>query len=78
MCGCVSGNHWATGNDEWLCYGPPGDPSCPGALPNIGEGCSTQGVQCSYLEDCEFPPYSTVLCRAGAWQEGDRGTPCVL
>jgi hypothetical protein len=77
MCSCVAGNHWATSAEQWLCYGPPDDPSCPALLPNIGEGCSTQGVQCSYVEDCEFPPYSTVFCYDGAWEEGTRGTPCL-
>jgi hypothetical protein len=78
-CACVSGTHWATdGTDAWLCYGPPRDAQCPAALPNVGEGCSTAGVQCSYLEDCEFPPYSTVFCREGAWEAGERGTPCNL
>lgn len=78
QCSCVSGSHWATGTDQWLCYGPPNNPQCPETLPNIGEGCSTPGVQCSYIEDCEFPPYSTVFCRLGAWEEGQRGTPCNL
>lgn len=77
-CRCVNGQHWATHNDGWLCYGPPRDPQCPQALPNIGEGCSTPGVQCSYWEDCEFPPYSTVFCYSGAWEEADRGAPCEL
>jgi hypothetical protein len=78
LCACVSGHHWAAGTDEWLCYGPPRDPNCPRSLPNIGEGCSTPGVQCSYIEDCELPPYSTVFCRNGVWEEGERSTPCQL
>ncbi len=77
-CRCVDGHHWATPGDGWICYGPPRDPLCPLALPNIGEGCSTPGVQCSYWEDCDFPPYSTVFCYSGAWEEGERGTPCQL
>jgi len=77
-CGCVSGMHWATFGEQWLCYGPPSDPTCPETLPNIGEGCATQGVQCSYIEDCDLPPYSTVFCRNGAWEEGERTIPCNL
>jgi hypothetical protein len=78
LCNCVSGQHWATdGAQQWLCYGPPDDPDCPETLPNLGEGCATPGVQCSYVEDCEFPPYSTVFCFGDAWEEGYRGTPCL-
>jgi len=78
-CGCVNGQHWAAGGlDQWLCYGPPADPRCPKSLPNIGEGCATQGVQCSYIEACELPPYSSAFCREGAWEEGERSTPCAL
>jgi hypothetical protein len=77
MCSCMNGVHWASGSDRWLCYGPPRDADCPKSLPNIGEGCATQGVQCSYLEGCDVPPYSTVFCRNGAWEEGERGTPCL-
>jgi len=78
MCSCMIGDHWASGSERWLCYGPPRDADCPKSLPNIGEGCATQGVQCSYLEGCDFPPYSTVFCRNGAWEEGERSTPCLL
>jgi hypothetical protein len=76
-CSCIYGEHWAASKgDEWLCFGPPSDPLYPKALPNVGEGCSSPGVQCSYLEDCDFPPYSTVVCRQGSWEEGERSTPC--
>ena len=77
-CSCLSRFHWATqGVDSWLCFGPPRDAQCPRLLPNIGEGCSTPGVQCSYLEDCDFPPNSTVFCHSGAWEEGYRPPPCL-
>jgi hypothetical protein len=62
----------------WNCYGPPVNTACPATLPNIGEGCSTNGVQCNYAVDgCSAPPNSTVYCFDGAWEEGE-GLSCAL
>lgn len=58
---------------NWRCYGPPPNKACPPTLPNIGEGCSTNGVQCNYAADgCTAPPNSTVYCFEGAWEEAER------
>jgi len=61
----------------WKCYGPPADAACPRVLPNIGEGCATQGVECNYTPYlCDAPPYSTVFCYQGEWEEGTGAVGC--
>lgn len=62
---------------KWNCYGPPADPRCPVSLPNIGEGCDEQGVECAYaVNGCVAQPYSTVFCYQGSWEPGME-LPCV-
>jgi hypothetical protein len=72
-CVCV-GSLAARGQPgSWHCYGPPSNKACPATLPNIGEGCATNGVQCNYAADgCSAPPNSTVYCFEGAWEEAER------
>jgi hypothetical protein len=55
------------------CYGPPASLECPEMLPNIGERCQSQGLQCNYpFEPGECPPrHTTVLCFRGEWEEGE-------
>ena len=72
LCFCEAASDAAAGADgHWGCYGPPADPACPALLPNLGEGCATQALECHYSSNgCTAPPNSTVFCRGGAWEEG--------
>jgi len=72
LCFCEAASDAAAGADgHWGCYGPPADPACPALLPNLGEGCATQALECHYASNgCTAPPNSTVFCRGGAWEEG--------
>jgi hypothetical protein len=73
-CVCYSPNGLAAGA-AWFCYGPSANKACPPTLPNIGEGCATNGTHCIYnVDGCYAPRNSTVYCFDGAWQEGDRLT----
>jgi hypothetical protein len=57
----------------WACFGAPVNPACPARLPNIGEGCEPQALACDYaINGCTAPPDSTVFCRDGAWEEGEK------
>lgn len=57
---------------HWGCSGPPADLACPAALPNIGEGCSsqTQGTECDYAGGCLDPTSGNVFCYNGVWELG--------
>jgi hypothetical protein len=79
---CPNGNLWCfceAGIDAqigdtgtWACFGPPMNPACPASLPNLGEGCEEQAVECKYaVNGCTAAPYSTVFCRNGVWEEGE-------
>jgi hypothetical protein len=71
LCMCVSTALYEDSPGRWLCTGPPEDMQCPATLPNLGDGCSTPGVECYYLWDgCTAAPGSTVFCYDGAWEEG--------
>lgn len=75
-CYCVSGTGAPGTSGRWACYGPPSDARCPALAPNVGEGCSTTGVQCEYaINGCLAAPYSTMFCFDGRWEEGER-LPC--
>ncbi len=73
LCYCASGKNKQTGAPGyWNCYGAPVNQDCPATLPNIGEGCAEQGLECHYAVDgCTAPPHSTVFCRDGAWEDGE-------
>jgi len=73
LCYCASGkNKQAGAPGYWNCYGAPMNQNCPATLPNIGEGCAVQGLECHYAVDgCSAPPHSTVFCREGAWEDGE-------
>jgi hypothetical protein len=73
LCFCATGKNSQPGaRGYWNCYGPPMNSDCPATLPNIGEGCAAQGLECHYAVDgCSAPPHSTVFCREGAWEDGE-------
>lgn len=55
----------------WRCYGAPQDTRCPARLPNLGEGCTPDGLACNYVPyGCYFHPNTGVLCVQGAWEDG--------
>jgi hypothetical protein len=72
LCFCEASSDPAPGAaGHWGCYGPPVNSACPAQLPNLGEGCETQALECHYASNgCTAPPNSTVFCRGGAWEEG--------
>lgn len=75
-CYCQPPTPFYTGNEgNWTCLGPPMDPRCPASIPNIGEGCATQALECYYeASACGAHPYSHVFCYRGAWEpSGTRG-----
>lgn len=47
----------------WQCDAPNTTPNCPAARPNIGQGCSNDGLFCDY--GCE--PNTSRKCSGGAW-----------
>ena len=67
VCRCTARFPVPGGAGNWACFGPPSDPECPATLPNIGEGCATDGVECWYdVEGC-LDPRLYVVCQDGAW-----------
>jgi hypothetical protein len=54
----------------WVCFAPPPNSACPEILPNLGDGCSTNGVTCRYgiMEQGCWAPYAQVFCYQGAWE----------
>lgn len=71
---CVYGNVLCfCDGGYWNCFGPPANEDCPLVLPNIGDGCTEQALECNYASDgCWAPPNSTVFCHDGAWEEGEK------
>jgi hypothetical protein len=62
----------------WACYGPPENAACPATLPNLGEGCASNGAACDYSFDgCTADPNSSLFCYEGAWERGE-GYSCAL
>lgn len=77
-CFCIGRYYLSGGGGDWLCYGPPRDVRCPATLPNLGEGCATRGLQCSYGSmDCRSPSFTSVFCFQGAWEQ-QTGVYCGL
>lgn len=74
-CYCGAHAHFAMPGAPaiWDCFGPPSDPRCPADLPQIGEGCTENAVECSYAPDGCYSRLNTVFCYQGAWEEGSRG-----
>lgn len=60
----------------WLCHGPPADPRCPARLPNAGEGCEVQALQCQYNVDCNASPDNKVFCFMGEWERAFEDSGC--
>ena len=65
------------GQPGWACFGAPENLACPEHLPNIGEGCAPNGIECDYAFDsCDPTPDREVFCYEGAWEAGqDLGCP---
>jgi hypothetical protein len=74
-CYCGSPGIAAGTAAPWICYGPPANPACPAIAPNIGDGCSTQALECWYAPTGCDTPNSYVFCRNGQW-EMEQGPPC--
>lgn len=51
---------------SWRCFEPPGDSRCPPIMPNFGEGCDVQALECVYNDPC-FDSGDAVFCRRGEW-----------
>lgn len=78
VCFCVSRSGESGMAGTWRCYGAPQNTNCPGTLPNIGEGCPSNGVQCQYtVEACSAHPNSWVYCYSGRWERGGPVTGCL-
>lgn len=60
------------GSGYWNCFGPPADGRCPAVIPNLGEGCEVQALQCRYEPaSCDGASYDTVFCFNGEWELGE-------
>lgn len=71
ICGALTGSPAGT-RGVWVCYGPPADSRCPARVPNVGEGCDVQALECVYYVDpCGMTRMLSVFCFQGAWQEGE-------
>lgn len=72
-CYCESNSQDVQGaTGLWRCYGPPRNGACPKRLPNLGDGCATDGQYCSYgyVQQACDAPYADVYCYQGAWEVG--------
>lgn len=68
VCHCQYSSHE---KPTWTCLGAPQDQACPEALPNIGEGCTPNGIECDYTVDaCDPTPDRALFCYEGAWEPG--------
>ncbi|MFZ5895697.1 MAG: hypothetical protein ACOY0T_31865 [Myxococcota bacterium] len=70
-CYCLGNPVGITGaKGAWECYGPPRNSACPELLPNIGDGCSSNGQTCHYgiVQQGCYAPYADVFCYQGAWE----------
>jgi hypothetical protein len=70
-CYCLGNPVGITGaHGAWECYAPPTSSACPALLPNIGDGCDTNGQSCHYgiVQQGCFAPYADVFCYQGAWE----------
>jgi hypothetical protein len=59
----------------WGCNAPPTTEGCPEVPPNVGEGCSAQGLECTYGGPCQ-PGGGRWFCRNGAWEGVDDSGIC--
>jgi len=69
-CGGFSGPMDPGSPGKWGCAGPPADLACPALLPNLGEGCASEGTECDYADGCLDPDSANVFCHGGAWEQG--------
>lgn len=55
----------------WVCLGAPENILCPELLPNVGDGCAPNGIECDYaVNSCDPTPNRTLFCYQGAWERG--------
>jgi hypothetical protein len=77
-CLCMARDPYPGAPGTWACYGPPENVACPATLPNLGEGCESNGTACDYAFDgCTADPNSSLFCYEGAWEQGE-GYNCAL
>ncbi|HEX2672087.1 MAG TPA: hypothetical protein VHM25_14500 [Polyangiaceae bacterium] len=77
-CICFASSPMPGKPGNWLCYGPPANPQCPATAPNLGDGCSSNGLGCNYDADaCNAAPTSSLFCFDGAWEQGE-GYNCAI
>jgi hypothetical protein len=71
-CYCAAGPSFPGAAGNWECYAAPRNGNCPEVLPNLGDGCSTPGLQCRYgfTGGCYASPFGTVFCYQGSWERG--------
>jgi len=60
---------------SWQCFEPPSDSRCPPIMPNFGEGCEVQALECVYNDPC-IVSGDAVFCRRGEWIMSDQ--QCLL
>jgi hypothetical protein len=56
---------------HWSCYGLPTDTRCPKLLPNVGDGCATRALECTYEPPANLNCVMTnaaLVCSDGEWQ----------
>jgi hypothetical protein len=69
LCFCQGLDTSETGSRGlWFCVGPPVDPRCPAGVPNLGQGCDTQALECFYDYTCAETPTGNLFCYQGAWE----------
>lgn len=64
------------GERRWSCPRPPADLDCPLRVPNEGDGCDAQGVECRYDADGCGPIARSMFCRNGQWEYSGNFTAC--
>jgi len=78
ICYCYSCN-WSRpsckeGKAHWDCKTQT-EEDCPQLAPNIGEICSTQGIECVYGDLCEQSG-QVLLCSDGSWETSSKRISC--
>lgn len=66
---CSRTNICDENQSRWECVGPPQEEECPTVAPNLGEGCSSKGRQCTYGDPCDASGQVS-FCRNGIWELG--------
>jgi len=72
VCTCSKDQALFSGSGvSWQCFEPPSDSRCPPIMPNFGEGCEVQALECVYNDPC-IVSGDAVLCRRGEWIMSDQ------